>query len=387
MCKFHKDVARAVATHPVTNEFDAGRYAIGLLAMASFRIEQYMPAMHGVDGFVPAQMATPEAQESFAASGLQKPAKDIESYRISHIGTLQRAMDVTGESFDLSLTGLNIPDIITRSGYKHCAKMDPDPTKNGPFMDEAIVELFEGYDDPEKTWATGELTLANTAHKPEYEALRKAAAHFMMQPAVAEILRQMFEDSVAEVFSNAQQDLEAGRGFEETDGCVMCGHGDRAEELAQKKEAATPVVKAEEATPDTSAKPTLSSKFMACARCARDGAGGAALSHVGCILTPIAAGAFGFAVSGPLMAGIMLVTAPLIAVGATWGLDRLRGQKASPLKMGASAVIAVGMALAISSLTGGHDHHATTPGGAHDHHNHEQHQQHNHMTTSPKPAL
>jgi hypothetical protein len=229
MCKFHKDVARDIATDPATGAFDAGKYCVALTAMAKFRIEQYMPPMHGCDGFAPEVMTTETAVRALDASGLKKPEAEIKAFRDAHIGAMRAAMALTASSCDLSMEGLNMPDIITREGYKHCARMAPDPTKNGPFLDEAVVQLFEGYDDAGKTWARGKLSLAAEAHKPEFEALRAATEHFIGQPGVVATLQTMFENSLVSVFEHAREDAEAGRGVK-SDGCVMCGHGSRAQE-------------------------------------------------------------------------------------------------------------------------------------------------------------
>jgi hypothetical protein len=225
MCKFHKDVARDIATDPATGEFNPGKFSVALLAMAKFRIEQYMPPMHGCDGFAPAKMTTDEAVKALDDSGLKKPLADIRAYRDAHIEAMWAAMNLTAQSCDLSLQGLNIPDNITKDGYKHCAKMPADITKAGPFMDEAVVQLFEGYDDAGKTWARGDLTLTNQAHKPEFEAIRMAAEHFISQPGVVDTFKQMFENSLVRVFEEAR--INGGPGLK-TDGCVMCGHGSRA---------------------------------------------------------------------------------------------------------------------------------------------------------------
>lgn len=373
MCKFHKDIARSIATDPVTDEFDAGKFAVALVAMAKFRIEQYMPAMHGCDGFVPAQMVTETAIAALAASGLKADNATIDNYHNDHIGTLRAAIDNVAAQQDLSLAALNIPDNITRGGYKHCAKMDADPTKAGPFLDEAVVQLFDGYDDAGKTWARDELHLKASAHKPEFENLRAAAAAFMAQPEIVPILHRMFEHSLIRIFGNAQADLAAGNGLDQTDGCVMCGHGSRLTGYDEDPAVTT--------ITETPAAPTsLSVKFRDCARCARDGFGGAVLSHAGCLAMPALAGIFGLAVSGPLMAGMMLVTAPAIAVGATWSLARLRGETASTPKLATSAGIAVTLALIISTLTGGHDNHANHGQSAHDHH-----QGHNHAKETDIP--
>lgn len=227
MCKFHKDVARDIATDPLSGAFDAGKYSVALVAMAKFRIEQYMPAMHSIDGFVPEQMITDEARDALAQSGLQKTTAEITDYRNAHIDGLRAAIARTADVIDLSMRGLNIPDIITEKGYQHCARMKPDPTQNGPFLDEAVVELFEGYDDADKTWARGTLELVEQAHKPAFEAIRLATEHFLSQPDVVPVLKAMFENSLVTIFQSAHDDHENGRGLA-TKGCVMCGHGSRA---------------------------------------------------------------------------------------------------------------------------------------------------------------
>lgn len=229
MCKFHKDVARDIALND-NDEFDAGKYATALVAMASFRIEQYMPAMHGCDGFVPEVMLTDTAKEAFTASGLTRPQAEINAFRDRHIDGLRAAMNLTAQSVDLSLEALNIKDRIVRGGFKATCCAEPDPTKNGPFLDEAVVELFTGYDDEGKTWARGALWLLDEAHKPEFEAIRMAADHFISQDGVRDTLQGMFEHSLASVFQNAEASLAAGLSHH-SDGCVMCGHGSRALKL------------------------------------------------------------------------------------------------------------------------------------------------------------
>ncbi len=221
MCKFHKDVARDIAIDPTTDQFDPGKYAVALVALAHFRIEQYMPTMHGIDGFVPAQMVTDAAVTALSDSSLRKVSSEQEAaYRNDNIGLLYAAMALTAQAHDLSMTGLNIPDNLTRGGYKHCAKMPADPTQNGPFMNEAVVDLFTGYDRP--GYVSGNLILLKVAHKPAFEPIRAATEHFMTQSGVAEVLQRMFEGKLSSIFMSAQEDLRKGRGFQETAGCVMC---------------------------------------------------------------------------------------------------------------------------------------------------------------------
>lgn len=230
MCKFHKDVAKDIATDTKTGAFDAGKYAVALTAMAHFRIEQYMPSMFGCDGFVPAEMATAEAQKAIADSGLRSCPHAMARYRDTHIEALRAAMADTASVFSLTQKDLNIaPGEITKDGYKATCCAQPDPTVNGPFMDYAVVYLFDGYDDAQKTYVSGTLSLMEDAPQPQYEAIRMATAHFVAHPGVMETLKQMFEDSLVKIFKAAPADLEQGRGFKQTKGCVMCHDDERRE--------------------------------------------------------------------------------------------------------------------------------------------------------------
>ena len=97
--------------------------------------------------------------------------------------------------------------------------------------------------------------------------------------------------------------------------------------------------------------------FVSCAKCARDGAGGAILSHAGCVAAPAVAGIFGVGLSGSFMAAAMYIASPLIAMGVTYGLDRLRKQKTSAVKLAGAALIALTVSFGLNAVSD-HDHHA-----------------------------
>lgn len=328
MCKFHKDVARDIATDPVTGEFNAGRYSVALVAMAKFRIEQYMPAMYACDGFVPALMRTDEAVQALDQAGIKKSLADVQAYRDSHIDAMRAAMDETARNFDLSLKGLNVPDMITKDGYQHCAKMKPDPTQNGPFLDEAVVELFEGYDDVEKTWARQALHVTSVAHKPEFEAIRAATEHFLSQPDVTPVLKAMFENSLVKIFETARLD-ENDPGLE-TDGCVMCGHGSRA------------------APP----KPSfLSTAFSKCATCTGSSISASLLSHLTtCVLPGVVLGGAGGAAMAAHMMTWMIPASPVLSACLTAAKDRFVSGRVSMFNMAASALLAIPVAWGVQHL-------------------------------------
>ena len=206
MCKFHKDVARDIATDH-TGTLNPARYAVALTAMAKFRIEQYMPAMHGCDGFTPAEMITEKARIALLQSGLSFTAAEIKTYRDAHIGRLRAAMD-----------GI-------KTGTLDLPPLPADPATAGPFLDEAVVQLFDGYDDIAKAWARSALSLTPQAHKQAFEPLRAAVQDFLSQPGIEPILHQMFAHSLVRVFEDART---ASAVPQQSKGCVMCGHGSRA---------------------------------------------------------------------------------------------------------------------------------------------------------------
>ena len=312
MCKFHKDVAREIATDPVHGTFDPARYAVALVAMAQFRIEQYMPSMFGTDGYSKYALASDRGVAAFAGSGLAGREKNYPP----GMDELRRALPQ-----GLSLKALNLPK---------------NPVRDVGFLDEATVELFENYTAP--GYAAGELRIRDRAHKPEFEPIRAAAADFLEQPGVTDALRAHFEYSLARIFTEARE------------------------------EASPALLKLYNKMPDG-----LRSVFKSCASCVGPGAGGALLSHVGCIAVPVIAGATGTAVSGGVMAGMMLVGSPLIAAGVGYGIDRWRGQKTSILRLSGAAAIAFGVALGIGAVGDGHDHHGHAP-DQHEHHEHQHHQ-------------
>jgi len=341
MCKFHKDVAKDIATNPVTGEFNPGQYAVALVAMAKFRIEQYMPPMHGCDGFVPSQMTSPVALQALTDSKLVKPLTDFTAYRDANIAQVRAAMAATAQTFDLSLSALNTQDRITKEGYKKTCCADPDPTKNGPFLDEAVVDLFEGYDRP--GYVSGDLSLLKTAHKPQFEPIRAATEHFMAQPGVDAILKQMFENSLASVFINAKDDLAAGRGHDKTDGCVMCHD------------------KADEPKAATATAPTLKDRMKtAFKRCAGDGFVGFVSAHAGCLAMPVAMGVFGAAAHG-----VSILLSPVLAGGLTYAWNKARGTAVTPLKIATSAVMGLTFSIAMNmgGCHGGHEGHDNRPNG------------------------
>jgi hypothetical protein len=90
----------------------------------------------------------------------------------------------------------------------------------------------------------------------------------------------------------------------------------------------------------------------------RDGFSAAAAAHVGCLALPAVAGIFGASVSGGLLMTTMFVAAPIIAVGATFGIDHWRGHKTTLKKAFTSAAVALVVSFGAHQIMGDGHHHA-----------------------------
>lgn len=330
MCRFHKDVARDIATNPQTGEIDPARYAVALVAL-KYRIEEYLPAMFGSSGYSPYELATPVATESFRQSGLAKPLTDIQSFRDKNIDTLRAAMDATAQQHNISTQSLNLPK---------------DPLRDTAFLDEATVALFDGYTDLDKHWAPDGLRLKQKAHKASFEPLRAAAETFLAQPGAAPILKQMFENSIARIFMEAEK---------------------KANPLILSLYQKVPV--------------KLRPAFGACATCSST----VIVPHLPCIALMVAASSSAFAaaiVSSPaIVAGLSVAAAGMGY--RSW--NRLRGTFAGVTErraMKAAFALAAGTMIALHvpafGLHGGH-------GESHDHNDHSHHQHTG--AEQPKPPL
>lgn len=240
MCKWHKFSMKQAATDPKGGTFDVGRYAVGLTAMALFRVEQAqykLPELFAIDGFNPEELVTPEAQAAFARSGLAQPGAKKALAR--DVAKLRTALAGTARACDMSKEGLNITDRVTADGYKKTCCAPADPRENGPFLDAAVVYLFKGYDDAARSYASGPLTLISAeelealktdptvpekdrAFIPLLEPLRAAVEHFIGQPEVKATMESAFRSSIAHIFQTAPDDIAQNRGLKGPSNCIMC---------------------------------------------------------------------------------------------------------------------------------------------------------------------
>jgi hypothetical protein len=242
MCRWHKLAAKEAATNPITGEFHVGQYAVALTAMGLFRIEQKqwkMAELFEIDGFNPNEVLEENAWQAFEQSGLRKNTNDAQLDLSIHIANMRHALEETALSFDLNPDALDIKDRITKDGYKTTCCAAPNPRENGPFLDAAVVYLAKGYDDTDRSYATGKLSLIDSdelealkrdpsvaesdrQYIPVLEGVRGATEYFLVQPNIMQALEGAFSNSIALIFQTAEDDLKAGRGLEGPSDCIMC---------------------------------------------------------------------------------------------------------------------------------------------------------------------
>ena len=242
MCRWHKLAAKEAATNPLTGEFNVGQYAVALTAMGLFRIEQAkwkMAELFEIDGFNPSEVLQDNAWQSFEKSGLGKQTHDAQRDLSIHIANMRHALEETAMLYDLSSEALNIKDRITKDGYKTTCCAAPNPRENGPFLDAAVVYLAKGYDDVERSYASGTLELISSdelealkndttvadndrQYIPVLEGVRGATEYFLAQPNIMQALEGAFANSIALIFQTAKDDLKAGRGLDGPSDCIMC---------------------------------------------------------------------------------------------------------------------------------------------------------------------
>lgn len=243
MCRWHKEAIKRAATDPKTGEFDVGKYAVGITAMALFRIEQTkwnMPEIFEIDGFNPEELLTPTAKQAFQRSNLERPLVEVSAELVGNVEIIRDALNKVAAQVDLSADALNLKDNLTKDGYKKTCCAPADPRENGPFLDAAVVNLCKGYDDEStRFYASNELqlitdeeleALANDPTVAEHdrpyisqlEGLRMATELLLAQPSMKDVLEETFELSIAYIFQTAQRDLDQGLGLRGPSNCIMC---------------------------------------------------------------------------------------------------------------------------------------------------------------------
>lgn len=244
MCKWHKLVAKTLATDPQDGVFDVGKYAVALTAMSINRVEQEkwgLPSLYSIDGFNPDEILKDEVQKHYRSSSsfLDKTEKELEQSLARQIDILRDALNNTDRCCDITSEGLNIYDNITSEGYKKTCCSPANPRENGPFLDASVVYLFKGYDTKQRARASGDLELItfedlealqndpSVAQNdknfiPLLDGVRQATEFFLSHDGVLEALDGSFKSSIAYIFSTAQADSQLGRGLKGPSDCIMC---------------------------------------------------------------------------------------------------------------------------------------------------------------------
>lgn len=187
MCRFHREAAASIAHNPATGEPDPVRYAVTLLALSQFRIEQYAPQLAHVSGYDPAAMNTPDARFAYAQSGLSFDGYAAERQRAAFLPMLQVQLGVTLFPRHAGSTGTDAAAL----GIPEC------PAARERWQNAANASLWQG--DPR-----GPLTLAAHSDDPALEPLRAATERFLARPGVAATLQRVFEATLTTIFVEAQ---------------------------------------------------------------------------------------------------------------------------------------------------------------------------------------
>jgi hypothetical protein len=185
MCKFHKDVAVAVATHPESGKFDPVVYSITLCALAKFWVDKYMPDMGYLDGYSYYEMATPVAKEQFSASGLETYLQEQGEGAPERISFLRRVTERIIIGRGLTLESLNLP--------KH-------PDSSPRFLDKVMLDIYEG--DPQNT-----LSLKAEAGQPLYEPMRQVLEAIYRIPNYEQAIEGSLKASIATLFIQAPENV------------------------------------------------------------------------------------------------------------------------------------------------------------------------------------
>lgn len=244
MCRWHKHVAKSIATDITQDGFDVGRYSIALVAMGTQRVEQTawgLQELHSIDGFNPEEILTPECQKAFekSAAYTSLTVDEIQNKLDDQISVLNQAMDQLSSEISISKQDLGITDRITKDGYKQTCCATPNPRENGPQLDAAVVYLVKGYDDDLRDVASKELeVISNSELKAlrydptvrgkdmellkTQEPIRHAVERYVGIDGVKEALRTSFSLSVAYIFKTAPDDLKNGTGLSGASDCIMC---------------------------------------------------------------------------------------------------------------------------------------------------------------------
>lgn len=185
MCKFHKEVSRIVATDPISGVLNPAHEAVIRVALSRYWLERYVEGGEIIDGYSPYPMATLSQQTAFAASGLQKPIKQIDQEMQEGIAFLRHRLSVLEEEqgvFTVQSLGL------------------PMATARDAFIDKAIMAFYHG--DPK-----GDFRFSDAVAEPMLAPLHKAVAFFQQDDASRAVLERLVTGRICALYSAAPRQV------------------------------------------------------------------------------------------------------------------------------------------------------------------------------------
>ncbi|MFN3828395.1 MAG: hypothetical protein ACK4NR_12320 [Micavibrio sp.] len=181
MCKFHKEVSRMVATDPASGTLNPAHEAVIRVALSRYWLERYVVGGEIIEGYSPYPMATLSQQAAFAASGLQKPALQVEQETREGISYLRHRLTLLeAEQGPLTVQSLGLPIKTARDA----------------FLDKAILAFYQG--DPK-----GDFHFADKAEEPILAPLHRAVAFFQQEDTSRGVLERLVTGRICALYSAA----------------------------------------------------------------------------------------------------------------------------------------------------------------------------------------
>lgn len=295
MCKFHKDVAMAVATDPVYKTVDPLRYSITLCALAKFWIDKYMPDMGYQDGYSNYELSTSAAQSAFQNSDLEQNPDKARAGQDDRVAFLRTAVDRIINEMELTPSQLFLPK-----------KPDQSPR----FLNSVMLDIYEG--DPSEEWELkAESAVSNKKHKP----LRNILERMFEIDGYTQVIEDSLKSSISNLFLQAPDRVDPN------------------------------LLKAYDHLPTG-----LRTSFGSCSL----HGGGGALAHL-VVCGGLNAFIGGF--SGVFMKAAMYGVAPVVALTTTYAVEKYKYNDFNPYKYILPVVISLAAASGISQFMQ-HDHDA-----------------------------
>ncbi|MFA7275580.1 MAG: hypothetical protein WC043_02120 [Pseudobdellovibrionaceae bacterium] len=180
MCKFHKDVAVAVATRE-DGSIDPLRYSITLCALSKFWIDRYMPDMGHQDGYSNYEMASKAARQAFENSGLEKNYDRANAGQQDRVVYIRECVDAV-----IAERGLTSSDLY----------LSKTPDRSPRFLDQVMLGMYDG--DPAQ-----ELSVKPVSENPKHEPLRRTVAELYRNSSFERVIEDSLKSNISRLFLEA----------------------------------------------------------------------------------------------------------------------------------------------------------------------------------------